>query len=817
MNCLNPKNVFRIKKITIENFRGLKLPINLDFEKGGQKTSVLLYGRNGTGKSSIADAWEWFLKSEIKDLKKEGVTANDYPHRSCNGDGCYVQVDFSNPQNKFARITFNKARITAPVISGDYETLKSLAIYPNYLRYADLQEFVYFTKNEKYRYIAKYFGLDEFIKNQSDFSAALTKLQAQNENLTSQKTQISKRLKEILGQVPINEETVLQYINTIAAKHNIATITSLNQIHLVINTLSEIVRVNPVARLLVQWQAFKSKLGQFYPLRSLLAEAIELETLFGELKKDEASITQLFLSQLYTLTLETINKLKDKQICPVCDTRFRGNLVDHISAKHAALEELNRLKINFETKIRIFKSDTESIIRKTGIMNSGNEEPVKIAFPSFFENLSIALENLPNILSEIIKPLHELTGLSLSDNRSIGAIDDLNGAESQIKKSTDEIIKGLSDNATSKSLAADFSNVNALVTTYKEYLKVDGKKIYLDRIISNSGELQNHLTLHIQSTIQTTFSAIQTDVSDYYNILEESNTFLRNPVIKLVEGRDKSVELEIDFVSERTTPAYKFMSESQVNSFGLAIFMAATKFFNQELKFIILDDVVNSFDAYKRPKVAQMLARKFSDFQILLLTHDQIFSDTIQRDFPTWNRYKFTNWSFTAGPAFSLARNYVEEIESCLSEDNPINAGAALGRYLEWIFGVVNERLESQVKFKIDGIFTLAEMYDPLVTRLKSKIGKANFKHVLLQAFEEFEQGKIFRNYCSHWKNEANPFTTPEIESILRRWLEIESMLFCPSSTCKSFVKYEKLGNVEYVRCNCGSLNLKADTLYTPI
>ena len=282
----------------------------------------------------------------------------------------------------------------------------------------------------------------------------------------------------------------------------------------------------------------------------------------------------------------------------------------------------------------------------------------------------------------------------------------------------------------------------------------------------------------------------------------------------MVEGRDKSVELEIDFVSERTTSAYKFMSESQVNSFGLAIFLAATKFFNQELKFIILDDVVNSFDAYKRPKVAQVLAQKFSDFQILLLTHDQIFSDTMQRDFLAWNRYKFTKWDFLTGPAFSLSRNH---IEVNLAEDNPVVAGAALGRYLEWIFSILNENMYSQVRFKIDGVYTLSEMYDPLVSRFKDKLRKQNHNHALIVAFEKFEQATIFRNYCAHWKNEANSFTTPEIEAILRKWQEIETMIFCPTETCKSFVKYEKLGSMEYIRCNCASLNLKADIFYTPI
>ena len=45
-----------IKKICISGFRGVLAPLELDFAKGGACQSMVLYGANGTGKSSITDA-----------------------------------------------------------------------------------------------------------------------------------------------------------------------------------------------------------------------------------------------------------------------------------------------------------------------------------------------------------------------------------------------------------------------------------------------------------------------------------------------------------------------------------------------------------------------------------------------------------------------------------------------------------------------------------------------------------------------------------------------------------------------------------------
>ena len=72
-----------------------------------------------------------------------------------------------------------------------------------------------------------------------------------------------------------------------------------------------------------------------------------------------------------------------------------------------------------------------------------------------------------------------------------------------------------------------------------------------------------------------------------------TNSSLTNPQLKLLTGKDKAVELEIEFANEKISPALKILSESQINSFGLSIFLASVKHYNRELKFFILDDVFN--------------------------------------------------------------------------------------------------------------------------------------------------------------------------------------------------------------------------------
>ncbi len=71
-----------IKKIAIENSRGICLPVTVDSVKSGKTTSTLIYGRNGTGESSIVDAWERLLNFNIENLRREGISANDFPRNN---------------------------------------------------------------------------------------------------------------------------------------------------------------------------------------------------------------------------------------------------------------------------------------------------------------------------------------------------------------------------------------------------------------------------------------------------------------------------------------------------------------------------------------------------------------------------------------------------------------------------------------------------------------------------------------------------------------------------------------------------------------
>lgn len=76
----------KIKKLYIESFRGIPKNLELDFlNRDGEATSAIIYGDNGTGKSSIVDAIEYNLQArieretKIKNNRRPSAISKCYP------------------------------------------------------------------------------------------------------------------------------------------------------------------------------------------------------------------------------------------------------------------------------------------------------------------------------------------------------------------------------------------------------------------------------------------------------------------------------------------------------------------------------------------------------------------------------------------------------------------------------------------------------------------------------------------------------------------------------------------------------------------
>ncbi|MDO8548840.1 MAG: hypothetical protein Q7S39_01640, partial [Ignavibacteria bacterium] len=524
------------------------MPIVIDFMNGNNYTSALIYGRNGTGKSSIVDAWEWLNRFQILHLSREGVLFTDFPHKASGGNNSYISVDFHHSTISTVKATFNSRKITTPTITGEYDQFIALSTYPNYLRYSDLQDFVYKTKAERYKYIAKFFGLEKFSLLQDTLQAAINK---QISNLQNHQTQLNAStaaINAITGFKTVDENTVVKFINSIGGKHKLPAITQFKEADSIRTASENIVSANPVTKELTEWQAFQRKQDQFYTIAPVKANCTALEKVFTDLKKNEESIKQLILSNLYELSIEVFPTLEDKTKCPVCDNEFEGDLLKHIKEKHSTLDALNKKKLEFDTKKAALEKQFENLTRKIAAIQSESSAIILTALKAFFDDLNTINATLPTITATLKKQLKDLCKIEISSDPAIAKIESIITSEAANKKIVTDKITALSKDEETKTLAQDFTNISNIISGFKSFLVNTEKVKFLTTISANLNNFFSKLTSFIQTKIQTTFTTISADVVDCFNALESSNQFIKNPELKLITDKDKAVELEIEFV-----------------------------------------------------------------------------------------------------------------------------------------------------------------------------------------------------------------------------------------------------------------------------
>jgi len=316
-------------------------------------------------------------------------------------------------------------------------------------------------------------------------------------------------------------------------------------------------------------------------------------------------------------------------------------------------------------------------------------------------------------IENIYKEFDFLTKVDTKEFRS------LSDSESEIKEEILRRVEDLENDKSRKVLVDDFQQANMLTDNFLKWDRLNKKIGRLEEIKIAYETIKSDYVGATKKRVQESFNAISSDVATYFKILEKDSTVFGAPRIRLFSEKDKAVELEVVFGGEPISPAHKFLSESQLNSFGLSIFLASVKHFNPNFKFIILDDVINSFDGYKRPQVIDLLSEHFSDYQILLLTHDSIWLDRLQRSFPQWTRKHFFGWDYAIGPKIRTGKNSYEQIEEFLSEDNPSEAGRTFGVYLEWVLQELCESLGASIKYNRRNEYTLSELFQAFKGRMQ--------------------------------------------------------------------------------------------------
>src|SRR6267378_412371 len=714
----------RLRAIQIDGFRGILQ--NLTVNLGGQ--SLAIYGENATGKSSIADAIEWFYTDRVAHLWKENCKETSLRNTLLpDTTSSSVSLLFTDKRLDCTKSLSSSFETKYSNVSKEFQDhLRQVREGQEriILRNVDLWNFVLSTKTEKRQELAELIGYESLDSFREVISRTQKKLEDTPDYVAAKRNipEYQKDIFKISGSMLANAEDLYKNASRMAEEIGVtATILDDKGYGSVINQIRKRIEGKEKAALKLTLSQCKESCDQ------LKAKALEAQNAFlsfdrtyKDLIGSEQDVRQIRLETLLTLGERALNEgLTALDTCPLClQPKSWASLRKELEARILKLKES--------------KKKADKAASEKGLALAGLTEAVGVARELYKGATKAALGQ--TVLSAI---------------KEYGTM--LVGLDATIKTSFEQL----------QAISSDIESETALITKVVEEQSAQ-MKVQIDAL----------------------------ELSKEEQRLFEVARKLEN--LKLSHGK-------------RVYPPLKYLSESHLNSLGIAAFLASAKLFNKTADFLVLDDIVSSFDSNHRFRLVQLLHEEFADRQILLLTHEPFWFQIIKKQLLP-KGWLVSDLEIGPGPTLQIrgsTRSVKEEIIRKKAEGS-LTAND-LRICLERILKDVSVAFEVKMAFRYNDE-NERRMSGELISGLRSALKKKSASTLCEPIFSRLEACALVTTTGSH---DSGPvLSSGDIAAVYEDVFRLDDVFFC--TACGKYISVEKyVSHEKKAFCNCGKKHLE--------
>lgn len=797
----------KIKSISITGIRGIKDSITLPLNE----KSVLLYGDNGTGKSSISDAIEWFYTDKVSHLSGSEIDLKDALRNSYQKDSDTASIAISYNRNVIDAtkcLYIKRGKLTSELInsSNDFEKYYSASQSENLLlRYQFLRDFIDQTKGDKLKYLSDIIGFSEVTKTKDVLRKAFNSIKSEikTQNFEAQINNEKQTLIAKIGAAVSQENNLFEKINEIIEPLKTGiTVNSIEDIDKVLNHIKKPGNTKQINELQFLENTNKALSTLKSEISFIDGEYKKYFSEFNKIARDVQSIMQTFLAELLKSGETVISKKYHKEDnCPLClQAKNLEELKKDIQRRLNEIEESSKKKVIFDAaKNSVSEIITERLKRLELISNNTllNEQ----------ENESIkkAISNLSTKLIEYQKASKEkvTSGNKIPTNDTLLLTEDDFNIQVEINARFEAIQTAIKNDKSTEL----YANISAAKDAFQKIKRFEKEKSKLEHQKNSLELIYNEFVKRQKEGLESFIHTFSSYINDFYQYMNPDEQFHEIRIVTIGEDDElNGITIEYKYNDVWVSPPQKYFSESHLNCFGISFFLASVIAFNKENKFIVLDDVISSFDSTHRKRFADLLFEKFNDYQFILLTHEAEWFSYVQQ---LAKRKGWTigeiKWTETKGTHIEEKPSDLKEfIERELSNSSVETLGNPIRKYLEAILKDIALNLEVKVSFRLNEV-NEKRMPDELLNELKSKINKNGGQDIKAKVpiIERVVNSSILGNLLSH----DNPFN-PKLGDLKAFWAdikELETIFYCQETNCKrpkvSIKNYDNV--LKKIRCGC--------------
>lgn len=748
----------RLRSLTMRAFRGVPNELAVDLGNG---RSLAVFGENGTGKSTIADALEWYFTGKIELLAHEG--RQEAIRNVTNPTEDETRVEVQTTGGLGGVVTYGNQDPSLAVDAARKETFL--------LRGRTLADFINKSKSEKWKALAEILGFEEVEGLRQDLYKARGALGKRARDAKSEREAAA----EALGLENVTTETVYAQLLETCRAASVDPPTSLQQAFddewtaSVLGPSTLDTSKYAVAQLVGELERVPV-LGPTFP------EAEQWNEFLGaELSDDLAKL------RMFQETARVLAKF-DSDECPVCGQAVdHSNLVDRVKSTVLGLREAAETFDRCQLDLQSLIESLERIGREFDALRSRAEEA------------GIVLPGIPAVPGDLRASLQSRSSVDVESLREYGEQLAVLRATAKDTLGAETSSSGPPNGATRLDLIQFCGNARTWVEASGQEQKAAKAQALADRVYKlYENRQQDHLAKLLEK--------ISASVAGIYEKLHPGEGLSS---VTVEPWTAKGLELAIDFYGSHQRPPHGVLSESHLNSLAIAFFLAMAETFNETIRFLVLDDVVNSFDLEHRGALASLLASDYEDWQLLVLTHDHLFFEQLVRRAPSWAKMEFTSWNHEEGPRttkYETGGMLAKAFESLKSGDR--TAAATKGRRaLEELLQEVCHGIGAALPFRrgaANDRREIGELISGLRHTLKDNAkGMYNELKPLLTNLDADVAASLNIEAHASMGKAANA----EVEAALGRIQALDSHWTCPDGKCGTRIFH--VGDHKSAMCKC--------------
>ena len=667
-----------LTSLSIENLRGSVTPFTLSFEKG--KKLVIIYGENGTGKSTVSDAFDLLGNGEVGSLDTRGLGATRRYWPSIGKKAADVKVTLETTGGSCS-VSLGKSDV---VVSNE-------ALRPQVavLRRTQILRLIEAKPADRYKEIARFIDVAGVEASEGTLRKLI--LDKQNEYNTA-----STRVSE-------NRATIEGFWREASSPGTSATAWAEQEVQRDQTQIDLCKAV--VDQLMALWDKVVSHPQKVIDLDSQLknAEAAR-NTAQQELAALEGTMASDYLEVLDILKAAQAHfrSHPNPSVCPLCESsEYADSLVAEVTRRiesqgqHNKLESAKQAVAGKARAVELAQQRLEDA-RAAAATDAaafqeyctGGEVPADILVPAFPTVADTAQWG-----SWIV---------SHQDKRDQWA-------------------------RTAEGCVADKKFVGALRTSLKILEENEQRAKELEVLVPRLTQVLDLIECERKRFTDAILSAISIRVGELYEAIHPGEG-LNKIVLALEEGKRASLEIAADFGGNPDSPPQAYFSDSHLDTLGLCVFLALAERDAPENKLLVLDDVLGSVDEPHVERIIEMIYDAISKFRhCIVTTHYGPWRHKYRWGWLKNGQCQFvelSRWSLHKGMSHSRSIPEAERLRAMLGDAAPDHQAicAKAGVILEAILDFLTQLYECSVPRKASGTYTLGELLPAIDGKLRKNL-----------------------------------------------------------------------------------------------